>query len=125
MRREGVVLSIEAQDGHCGPGEFFVGTGVTVIIDTGFVTKLQGREAFVKLADCPRLEEQRGMEVSNDRAEAERMRNPAEGSVPSRRSRCLLLSPGPLCVCNSFSLKLSLTGAQAKAGIPQIWNVLT
>lgn len=62
MRREGVICSIEAQDGHCGRGQFVVWTRVTVIIYTGFVTKLQGREAFVKLADCPRLEEKRGIE---------------------------------------------------------------
>lgn len=80
MRREGVICSIEAQDGHCGSGEFFVWTRVTVIIYTGFVTKLQSREAFVKLTHCPRLEERRGIEFkkwSNDRAGIERNEEPS------------------------------------------------
>lgn len=79
MRREGVICSIEAQDRHCGSGEFFVWTRVTVIIYTGFVTKLQSREAFVKLTDCPRLGEKRGIaskKWSNDRAEAEKNEEP-------------------------------------------------
>lgn len=57
MRREGVVCGIQAQDGHCGPGELFVWARVAVIISTGLITELQRREALVKFADCPRLEE--------------------------------------------------------------------
>lgn len=59
MRREGVVCSIQAQDGHRRSGEFFIWTGVAVIVHTGLVTKLQSCEAFVKLSDRPRLEEKR------------------------------------------------------------------
>lgn len=75
MRREGVICCIEAQDGHCGSGEFLVWTRVTVIIYAGFVTKPWSREAFVKLADCPRLEEKRGIKFkkcNSDRAEVEK-----------------------------------------------------
>lgn len=84
MRREGVIGSVEAQDGHCGCGEFFVWTRVMVIIYTGSVTKLQRSEAFIKLADCPRLEEKKRLKFqkrSNDGAEAEK------NEEPSRRIR--------------------------------------
>lgn len=80
MRREGVVCCIQAQDGHCSPGELFVRTRIAVIVYTGFVTELQSREALVELADCPRLEEERGMELktwSKDRTAVERTEEPS------------------------------------------------
>lgn len=77
MRGEGVICSVEAQDGHRRLGQFLAWTRVAVIIFAGFVTKLQGREAFVKLADCPRLEERRGIAFrkwSDDKPKAERQK---------------------------------------------------
>lgn len=56
MRREGVVCSVEAKDGHGGCGKFSVWTGVSVIIFAGLVAELQSREAFIELADGPGLE---------------------------------------------------------------------
>lgn len=77
MRREGVVRSIEAKDGHGRSGQLLVRTRITIIIDTGFVTELQSREAFVKLADRPRLEKKRAIvcfskTLSSDRTKVEK-----------------------------------------------------
>lgn len=74
MRRKGVICGVEAQDGHRGLVQFLAWTRIMVIIFAGFVTKLDGREALVKLADCPRLEEKRGMafkQRGDDKAKAE------------------------------------------------------
>lgn len=81
MRREGVICSVEAQDGHPGLGQFPVWTCITVIIFTGFVTKLHRREALIELTDCPRLEGKRGIACkkwADDKAKV-------EGSITFKR----------------------------------------
>lgn len=57
LRREGVICSVETQDGYCCIGQFFVWTGIMVIVRACFVTKSQRGKAFVKLTDCPGLQE--------------------------------------------------------------------
>lgn len=57
LGREGVISSVETQDGHCCILEFIVWAGINVIVCARFITEHQRGEAFVKLTDSPRLEE--------------------------------------------------------------------
>lgn len=69
LGREGVISSVETQDGYCSVREFFVWAGIMVVVHTRFVTENQRCEAFVKLTDGLCLEGREGGQEMRRKAE--------------------------------------------------------